>query len=195
MAPVYGPVDVRPPEPVRQPSESGHDVLVAVWANVSAIVYGASISETARLGKARIEVSAREIVDRSPALVDVVGWGTGEGVRGAVPVTLKKTSILDGDEIKAVTAALRVLMPGLAEIADRMGLDLEAGARLSVDGSEVTAQSECDRHSLVAARGALRGKCEGSAVGYSDGGGGMFPPGWLSAGTSCQPVGHWGTSG
>jgi DNA-binding XRE family transcriptional regulator len=43
---------------------------------------------------------------------------------------LKKTSILDGEEIKAVTAQLRVLMPALAEIADRMGHDLEAGARL-----------------------------------------------------------------
>ena len=45
-------------------------------------------------------------------------------------MTLKKTSILDGDEIKAITAELRVLMPGLAEVADRMGHDLEAGARL-----------------------------------------------------------------
>jgi len=43
---------------------------------------------------------------------------------------MKKTSILNGDEIKAVMADLRVLMPGLAEVADRMGHDLEAGARL-----------------------------------------------------------------
>jgi DNA-binding XRE family transcriptional regulator len=45
-------------------------------------------------------------------------------------MALKKTSILDGDEIKAITAELRVLIPGLAEVADRMGHDLEAGARL-----------------------------------------------------------------
>ena len=44
---------------------------------------------------------------------------------------LKKTSILDGEEIMAVTAQLRVLMPALAEAADRMGHDLEAGARLT----------------------------------------------------------------
>jgi DNA-binding XRE family transcriptional regulator len=45
-------------------------------------------------------------------------------------MALKKTSILDGAEIKAVTAQLRVLMPALAEIADRLGHDLESGARL-----------------------------------------------------------------
>lgn len=45
---------------------------LAVWANVSAIVYGASIEETAALGKARIQVPAREIVERSPAQVEVI---------------------------------------------------------------------------------------------------------------------------
>jgi hypothetical protein len=44
---------------------------------------------------------------------------------------MKKTSILNGDEIKAVMAELRVLMPGLAAVAGRLGHDLEAGARLS----------------------------------------------------------------
>jgi len=46
---------------------------LAVWANVTGIVYGASIEETARLGKARIQVSAREIVRRSPVMVEVTG--------------------------------------------------------------------------------------------------------------------------
>jgi len=46
---------------------------LAVWANVTTIVYGASIEETARLGKARILMGAREIATRSPALVEVIG--------------------------------------------------------------------------------------------------------------------------
>ncbi len=46
---------------------------LAVWANLSAIVFGASIEKTAALGKARILVPAREIVDRSPVSVEVVG--------------------------------------------------------------------------------------------------------------------------
>jgi tRNA(Arg) A34 adenosine deaminase TadA len=44
---------------------------LAVWANVTAIVFGASIDETAKLGKQRIGVGCREIVDRGPALVEV----------------------------------------------------------------------------------------------------------------------------
>ena len=46
---------------------------LAVWANVTTIVYGASIEETALLGKARIMVSAREIVEKSPNMVEVIG--------------------------------------------------------------------------------------------------------------------------
>jgi tRNA(adenine34) deaminase len=46
---------------------------LAVWANVTTIVYGASIAETARLGKARIMLSAREMVERSPVMVEVIG--------------------------------------------------------------------------------------------------------------------------
>jgi guanine deaminase len=45
----------------------------AVWANVSAIVYGASIGETAAMGRTRIKVGAAEIVAASPALVEVIG--------------------------------------------------------------------------------------------------------------------------
>ncbi len=46
---------------------------LAVWANVTSIVYGASIEETANLGKARIRVGAKEIVEKSPVMVEVIG--------------------------------------------------------------------------------------------------------------------------
>ncbi len=46
---------------------------LAVWANVSAIVYGASIAETAALGRTRIHLPAREVVERSPTLMEVIG--------------------------------------------------------------------------------------------------------------------------
>lgn len=46
---------------------------LAVWANVTSIVFGASIDDTARLGRSRILLSAQEVVSRSPALVEVVG--------------------------------------------------------------------------------------------------------------------------
>jgi guanine deaminase len=45
---------------------------MAVWAKVSAIVFGASAAETAALGKARIQVPAREIVERSPERIEVI---------------------------------------------------------------------------------------------------------------------------
>jgi tRNA(Arg) A34 adenosine deaminase TadA len=46
---------------------------LAVWANVTTIVYGVSIHETARLGRSRILVGARELVARSPCSVEVIG--------------------------------------------------------------------------------------------------------------------------
>jgi tRNA(Arg) A34 adenosine deaminase TadA len=46
---------------------------LAVWANLSAIVYGASIQETAALGKLRIRVGAGEIAGRAPVLLEVLG--------------------------------------------------------------------------------------------------------------------------
>jgi guanine deaminase len=45
----------------------------AVWANVTTIVFGASIEQTVRLGKSRIQVSAGEIVGRSPGWTEVIG--------------------------------------------------------------------------------------------------------------------------
>jgi tRNA(Arg) A34 adenosine deaminase TadA len=46
---------------------------LAVWANLTTIVYGASIKETSRLGKSRIHISAKEIIDKSPAMIEVIG--------------------------------------------------------------------------------------------------------------------------
>jgi tRNA(Arg) A34 adenosine deaminase TadA len=46
---------------------------LAVWANLTTIVYGVSIEETAQMGKSRIRVSAREIIERSPVIIEVVG--------------------------------------------------------------------------------------------------------------------------
>lgn len=46
---------------------------LAVWANVTTIVYGASIEQTAAWGRSRIRIPAQEIVDRGPATVEVIG--------------------------------------------------------------------------------------------------------------------------
>ena len=46
---------------------------LAVWANLTTIVYGVSIEETAKLGKSRIRVSAKEIVERSSVMIEVIG--------------------------------------------------------------------------------------------------------------------------
>ncbi len=46
---------------------------LGVWANLSAVVYGVSIAETAALGKARIQVPAGEIAARSPVRMEVIG--------------------------------------------------------------------------------------------------------------------------
>ncbi len=45
---------------------------LALWANVTTIVFGASIAETAARGKARINIPASEIIERGPAMVEVV---------------------------------------------------------------------------------------------------------------------------
>jgi tRNA(adenine34) deaminase len=46
---------------------------LAVWANLTTIVYGISIQETAQLGRSRIQVSAKEIAERSPVRLEVIG--------------------------------------------------------------------------------------------------------------------------
>jgi tRNA(adenine34) deaminase len=44
---------------------------LAVWANISAIVFGASAAETAARGKLRILVPVQEIVKKSPARIEI----------------------------------------------------------------------------------------------------------------------------
>jgi tRNA(Arg) A34 adenosine deaminase TadA len=45
---------------------------LAVWANITSIVFGASIADTRALGRSRIDLPVQEIVDRSPATVEVI---------------------------------------------------------------------------------------------------------------------------
>jgi tRNA(Arg) A34 adenosine deaminase TadA len=47
-------------------------VALAVWANLTTIVFGASIAETAAQGKARIRIPARDMVARGPAMIELV---------------------------------------------------------------------------------------------------------------------------
>ncbi len=54
---------------------------LAVWANVTSIIYGASIEETAQMGKARILIGARQVVEKSPVMVEVIGDVMGEACR------------------------------------------------------------------------------------------------------------------
>lgn len=46
---------------------------LAVWSNVSAIIYGAGIAETAARGKARILIGANDVVSASPVRIEVIG--------------------------------------------------------------------------------------------------------------------------
>ena len=46
---------------------------LAVWANLTTIVYGISIAETAELGKSRIRIGANEVIEKSPAMIEVIG--------------------------------------------------------------------------------------------------------------------------
>lgn len=45
----------------------------AVWANLSAIIFGASIAETLRLGRSRIAIGCDEVVAKSPVMMEVIG--------------------------------------------------------------------------------------------------------------------------
>ena len=45
---------------------------LAVWANLTTIVYGVSIEETVRMGKSRIRVSAKEIIEQSPVMIELI---------------------------------------------------------------------------------------------------------------------------
>ncbi len=46
---------------------------LAVWAGITTIMYGSSIADTAAMGRSRILVSAKEMAEKSPRVVDVVG--------------------------------------------------------------------------------------------------------------------------
>jgi len=46
---------------------------LAVWSNVTTIVYGSSIEDTAAMGRTRIMVGAAEIAERSPFTLEVIG--------------------------------------------------------------------------------------------------------------------------
>lgn len=46
---------------------------LAEQANLTGIVYGASIKEIARLGESRIQISAKKIVEKSPVMLEVFG--------------------------------------------------------------------------------------------------------------------------
>jgi tRNA(Arg) A34 adenosine deaminase TadA len=45
---------------------------LAVWANLTTIVYGASIEDTAKYGRSRIRIGTNEIVTKSPVMIEVV---------------------------------------------------------------------------------------------------------------------------
>jgi len=45
---------------------------LSVWANLSAVCFGVSIEKTAHLGKSRIHVSAREVAERSPVMMEII---------------------------------------------------------------------------------------------------------------------------
>lgn len=46
---------------------------LAIWANLTTIVYGASIEATIRFGRTRINLSATDIIQRAPVMVEVIG--------------------------------------------------------------------------------------------------------------------------
>ena len=60
---------------------------MAVWSNVSAIVFGASAAETASRGKLRILVPAEEIVSKSPAIIEVISGILHEECPGSLRVS------------------------------------------------------------------------------------------------------------
>lgn len=45
---------------------------LAIYANITTIVYGVSIEEMAKLGKTRIQLSAKHIIDKSSCDIEVI---------------------------------------------------------------------------------------------------------------------------
>jgi tRNA(Arg) A34 adenosine deaminase TadA len=46
---------------------------LAVWSNLTTIIFGASIEETSKMGRTRINISSRDIVDKSPTMIEIIG--------------------------------------------------------------------------------------------------------------------------
>jgi len=46
---------------------------LAVWANLTGIIFGASIEDTVRQGKSRLQVGTSQIVEKSPVMLEVIG--------------------------------------------------------------------------------------------------------------------------
>ncbi len=46
---------------------------LAIWSNLTTIVFGASIEETSKMGRTRINISSRDIVDKSPTMIEIIG--------------------------------------------------------------------------------------------------------------------------
>jgi tRNA(adenine34) deaminase len=46
---------------------------LSVWANMTTIVYGISIEETAESGRSRIQLSTHQIIEKSPCVIEVIG--------------------------------------------------------------------------------------------------------------------------
>lgn len=46
---------------------------LCVWANITTIIYGISIKETAKFGRSRIQLSANQIIEKSPRFIEVIG--------------------------------------------------------------------------------------------------------------------------
>jgi len=58
---------------------------LAVWANLTSIVYGVSIEETVQMGKSRIQVRAKEIVGQSPVMIEVIAMCSGKNAGRCIP--------------------------------------------------------------------------------------------------------------
>jgi len=45
---------------------------LAVWSNLTTIVFGASIEETLKLGRTRININSKDIIDKSPVMMEII---------------------------------------------------------------------------------------------------------------------------
>ena len=46
---------------------------LAIWSNLTTIVFGASIEETSKLGRTRINIKSKDIIDKSPVWIEIIG--------------------------------------------------------------------------------------------------------------------------